>query len=479
MNKTLTKPGYADLDGIFHPESVAVVGASEGLVQMGLLRPFVTCGFPGKIYPVNHNGGEVLGLKVYKSIKDIPGRLDYVVFVTPASTISSLLEECAAKGVKAASFFTAGFGESGCDEGKALQEKIVEIARREGVRLIGPNCLGIYCPAGRISYIPDPPLKTGPVGFISQSGGNAVYIIRAGDPRGLGFSKVVSYGNGVDIDESELLEYMAGDDETEIIGLYIEGVKNGRRFLDTLKKAASRKPVIILKGGCTDTGKRAALSHTGSIAGSKEVWDSTVRESGAMTVNTMEDMVDYLVTFTYMPKLHGNRVGIAGWGGGASVQAADICEGEGFSVPPFPEELQRQMAGYWLRAGSILGNPVDTVSWTGNPDNFRNIIKCAANWDGIDILMLQIGVIGGLMGMATMLEFLPKVVDSYIDVIKAVRKPAAIVLHSNATAAGWEAFYVQAAKCREAGIPVYHSLQGAARALNAYYRYCSLKNPKI
>ncbi len=200
---------HTDLEYIFHPRSVAVVGVSQNPVQLGLMRPFITCGFAGPVYPVNRQGGEILGLKVYTSLNDIPGTVDYVVFGTPAPSIPRLLEDCAVKGVKVASLFTAGFGESGNAEGSALQDEICTIARRGGIRLIGPNCLGLYCPAGRISFIPDPPLEPGPVGFIAQSGGNSVYMIRAGAARGLSFSKVVSYGNAADIDESELLDYLA------------------------------------------------------------------------------------------------------------------------------------------------------------------------------------------------------------------------------------------------------------------------------
>lgn len=463
---------YTDLDYIFHPKSVAVVGVSPDPVQWGLIDPFIGCGFPGKLYPVHPNYQEVLGLKVYKSIKDIPGTVDYVVFGTPASSVPFVLQECALKGVKVVSFFTAGFSESGTEGGRRLEGEILNIARQSGIRLIGPNCLGLYCPRSRIGFIPDPPLEPGPVGFISQSGGNSIYFIRTGAARGLLFSKVISYGNGVDIDESELLEYMASDPETEIIAVYVEGVKNGRRFCQALQKAASVKPVIVLKSGQTGAGVRSCASHTGAMAGDWQVWDAAVRQSGALMVDSMEEMVDLAVTFRYMRHVTGRRAGVVGWGGGASVLAADVCEAEGLIVPPFPALLQAELIKYFPAAGSILTNPVDSVSWTKGSAGYQGIIKAVANWDGIDILILQAGLVAGLLSDKMMLEFYPKLVDIYLEGARNSPKPAAIILHSNVTSQWWTLFYQQAQRCFEAGIPVYHSFQGAVRAISRYYRYC-------
>ncbi len=491
------------LEYIFHPKSVAVVGVSRNPVQQGLMLPFITCAFPGPVYPVNREGGEILGRKAYRDLKEIPGPVDYVVFGTPAASIPGLLEDCAVKGVKVASMFTAGFGESGTTAGKALQDKIRAAARRGGIRLIGPNCLGLYCPAGRISFIPDPPLEPGPVGFIAQSGGNSVYAIRAGAARGLTFSKVVSYGNGVDIDESELLEYLAGDPETRIIGAYLEGIKDGRRFREALRRAAAAKPVIVMKAGNTGAGARTSASHTGALAGEHRVWETVIRGSGAIAVGSMEEMLDMMVAFRYLPRVTGKRVGIVGWGGGASVQAADECEAEGLIVPRFPESLKAELAGYWLSAGSILDNPVDTVSWTQLPkpviasaakqspgdnaedcsvapmesetprnDGFTHIIRAVAAWPDIDILILHIGVIGGLMSEADMLSFLPRIIDIYIESARTSGKPTAIVLHSNATPGTAAAFFTEAKRCQAAGLPVFDSFRHAARALRRYAEFC-------
>ncbi|MBI4331521.1 MAG: CoA-binding protein [Chloroflexi bacterium] len=460
------------LDSIFHPKSVAVVGVSNTPVQLGLMRPFLTCGFAGNIYPVHRDGGTILGLKVYRSIADIPGLVDYVVFGTPAASIPSLLEECAAKGVKAASFFTAGFGETGTEGGKSLERRILEIARYAGIRLIGPNCLGLYCPESHISFIPDSPLEPGSVGFISQSGGNSVYVIRAGASRGLTFSKVVSYGNAVDVDESELLEYLADDAATGVIGAYVEGVKDGERFRRALREAAAKKPVIVMKGGNTRSGARASASHTGALASQKHIWDSLLRESQAMGVESMEEMLDLLVAFRYMRPVRGTRAGIVGWGGGASVQAADECEAEGLDLPAFPPSLRNELARHWLPTGSILGNPVDTVSWSRDRAGFAKIIDAVAAWDGVDVLILHMGVIGGLMGLETMLELFPVVTGAYIEAAGKTSKPVAVVFHSNATPEVGAAFFEQARKCQQAAIPVYDSLGRTARAIVRYAGFC-------
>ncbi len=471
--EVMTIKGYADLDGIFHPRSVAVIGVSNVPVQAGLLEPFVTCGFKGNIYPVGRSGGEIFGLKIYPSLSEIPGPVDYAVFGTPAASVPSLIEECVRKGVKAASFFTGGFSEVGTAEGKELQARILGLARKGGMRLIGPNCLGLYCPGSRIAFIPDPPLGPGPVALFSQSGGNCVYAIRAGAPRGLRFSKVASYGNAVDIDESELLEYFAADAETKIIGGYIEGFKDGSRFDRALRTAASKKPVVIMKGGKTGAGARSCLSHTGSLAGGDGIWRTVARRNGALLVASMEEMIDSLVTFRFLPPVKGTRAAVVGWGGGASVQAADECEKEGLTLPCFPEAVQEEMANHWMKAGSILDNPVDTVSWTRDPKGFRGVIDAVARWDGADVLILHMGVIGGLMSLAAMLEYLPSVVDTYVEAIKSAGKPAAIILHSNATSDTWAAFYPEARKCVDAGVPVYHSFSGAARAIVRYSEWCN------
>jgi acyl-CoA synthetase (NDP forming) len=297
--------GNADLDMVFNPKSVAVVGvpadSSRHSMARTYVRALVECKFNGPIYPVNPKGGEINGLKIYPNVKDVPDSVDYVISCIPATLAPQLARDCVAKGVKAIQFFTSGFGEEGTEEGKRLEAEICDIARQGGIRLIGPNCMGVYCPKSGLSYALDYSTESGPVALICQSGGNAIYFVRHAAQRGVRFSKVVSFGNAVDVDESDLLEYLTNDTETKIIAAYIEGLKDGRRFSQVVRRAAAAKPVIIMKGGSTEAGARAVASHTGVLAGSARIWDGLLRQAGVIPASTLEELADIVVTLLYLP----------------------------------------------------------------------------------------------------------------------------------------------------------------------------------
>ena len=250
--------------------------------------------FEGRLYPVNPKVDEILGLKAYPNVRDIPGPVDHVICSIPAPLVPQLIEDCVAKGVKVVHMFTAGFSETGEEEGVRLEAKILQIAKRGGIRLIGPNCMGIYCPSSHISFDEAFPKESGVVGFFSQSGANASELAHMGALRGIHFSKVVSYGNALDLNEVELLEYFIQDPETEIIAAYIEGVKDGQRFVRLLREAAQVKPTIVLKGGRTQSGTGAVASHTGSLAGEDEVFDALCRQMGAIRVYSLEELADVI-----------------------------------------------------------------------------------------------------------------------------------------------------------------------------------------
>ena len=235
----------SDIDFLFHPQSIAIAGVKDVNVifNTGLmfLKALTTFGYPGKIYPLNPSGGEVMGLKIYKTVKEIPDQVDYLISAVPSKNTPQLVADAAVKGVKAIHFFTSGFGEIENAEGKRLQEEILEIARRGSIRIIGPNCLGLYCPKGGLTFNPDVSKECGPVAMISQSGGNASHTIAEGNSRGVYFSKIISMGNGADLNESDYLEYLTHDPDTRIITAYIEGIKDGPRFLKAIKAAAKNK----------------------------------------------------------------------------------------------------------------------------------------------------------------------------------------------------------------------------------------------
>ncbi|MEE8174054.1 MAG: CoA-binding protein, partial [Dehalococcoidia bacterium] len=288
------------LEYIFHPRSIAVVGAStqpSGSAANIFIEPLLILDYPGAIYPINPKGGELLGLKIYPTLADVPGPVDLATICVPAPLVPQVMADCAHKGVKLAQIFTAGFSESG-EAGERLEAEIAAIARRGGVRVIGPNCMGIYCPGTGLSFNPYFPRDSGAVGFLSQSGANINDVVEPGVHRGLHFSKVVSYGNACDLNECDFLEYLAGDPETQIIAMYIEGTRDGQRFIKALSQATRAKPVIILKGGRTRGGSRATLSHTGSLAGDDAVWDALCRQMGVIQAYNVEELIDVLVTFS-------------------------------------------------------------------------------------------------------------------------------------------------------------------------------------
>ncbi|MBI4766439.1 MAG: CoA-binding protein [Deltaproteobacteria bacterium] len=229
-----------DLDYLFHPQSIAIAGVKDVNIKFNpglmFLEALIKFGYKGRLYPLNLNGGKVLGLKVYKNVQEIPDPVDYIISAIPAKNTPQLVADASAKGVKAIHFFTSGFGEIENIEGEKLQAEILSLARRGGVRIIGPNCLGLYCPQGGLTFNPEVSRESGPVGMISQSGGNASHAIAEGNSRGIHFSKVISMGNGADLNESDYLEYLTHDPETKIITAYLEGIKEGPRFLKALRQ---------------------------------------------------------------------------------------------------------------------------------------------------------------------------------------------------------------------------------------------------
>ena len=361
------------LDLAFNPRSVAVVGASTNTFSMGYsyLNHLITHGFKGKIYPVTPRYSEILGYKAYAGLKDVPEPIDYVICCLSASKVPDLLKECSGKNVGVIHLFTGRFSETGQKDAKRLENEILRLINASGIRLIGPNCMGIYNPGHGLSFAYDFPTESGKVGLVFQSGGACSELVYYASQRGIRFSKVVSYGNALDLDESDMLEYLTNDKETEIIACYIEGVKDGNKFICSLKKAIAVKPVIILKAGQGLAGTKAAASHTASMAGNLNIWESSVRQAGAVMARSVEDMIDLIVSFYFMPAIKGNRVGILGGGGGLSVLSADEWEKAGFNIPPLSmqikEKIKQILPEMWW---DWLGNPLDLSIF---PKEVRNI----------------------------------------------------------------------------------------------------------
>lgn len=469
-----SKADAESLEYIFRPTSVAIIGVpSDPTSPTGtaLLDPFFEFEFDGKLYPVNPKGGEWRSLKVYPSLKEIPGPVDYAVVAIPASAAPKLMEECVQKGVKTVFFITAGFSELGTEEGRRLENEITEIARSGGVRILGPNCFGIYCPETRIASGLGLPKECGKVGLISQSGGGYFYTIREAASKGVRFSKAVSYGNACDLNESDFLEYFAKDPDTEVIAAYIEGVKDGQRFLKALKTAAEVKPVIVYKGGYTEVGSKTSASHTGSLAGQNLVWDAIFKQTGVIRVYSMDELIDVILLFLFMSPPKGRNIGILGVGGGASIHIADECERSGLRIPKLPAELLAKLRELTPEAGSMLGNPLDSQSSFWDAQKFAESIRVFARWQGIDLLILHLGVYTGpsaKMHIATMRARR----EAYVSAARECNRPVAMVLHSVVSSAeGCEEREKWQRSCNEARLPLYSSIGRAANAINKFIKY--------
>ena len=463
------------LEEIFHPRSVAFAGITVANPEhwtRNFLRAVLAFEFKGPIYLVNPRGGEVDGLHVYKKISDVPDNVDYVISTVPASASTQLVKDCALKGVKAIHFCTSGFSETGMEEGERLETQLTELAHSTGVRIIGPNCLGIYCPEAHLSFRPDFPKDSGPVGLICQSGGNAVTLIRRTEFRGVRFSKAVSYGNACDLDESDYLEYLADDYDTRIIGMYIEGIKDGKKFRRAAQKATREKTVVLLKGGVTEEGARTASGHTGSLAGSRTAWETLCKQLGIIMVNSIEEMADILVTLVFMPRLEGKRVALVGAGGGASVLISDEFGKRGLEVPPLPEALRKQMLEYTHIAGNILGNPIDYSQALTTFKGLAKTVRIISQWEEIDMI---IGFMGLMFDRLLLQQRLPILIKGILEEGSKSEKPLAMVIEPSIMAEEVELILPFIQKFSSYGVPVYYSFASAANAISKVFSYNEMR----
>jgi acyl-CoA synthetase (NDP forming) len=350
----------SQIEGLFNPGSVAVVGVPRGLKAGKLfLMALLDMGFPGPIYPVHPTAEEIEGLKAFPSVSSIPEPVDLAIVLVPHNQTLSVVKECASKGVKGAVLFTAGYKETGTYEGKALEEELLDVARSSGMRLIGPNCMGLYCPKTGLSFFPQLSREPGPVGIISHSGSLTNILGRMASQKGILFSKVVSLGNECDLTTVDFLNYLGRDPDTHLIGAYLEDIKKGPLFLRALQEVSRRKPVILWKLGLTPEGGRAAASHTGALAGSVEIWEGVVRQGGAIPVVGFEPWVDALMGFSLLNLPLGNRMAIISGPGGLAVSAAEACGSVGLRLAQLSSKTLSTLAGIVPPTGTSLRNPID------------------------------------------------------------------------------------------------------------------------
>ncbi|WP_051327578.1 acetate--CoA ligase family protein [Desulfatibacillum aliphaticivorans] len=377
----------------FNAESVAVVGATKPNISgfAGMFGCMHLFGFKGRLYPINPKLDEIYGHKAYPNLTALPEKVDLVIVSVPARVVPGVLRECVATGNKAVHIFTAGFKESGEEEGVRLQKEMKQIAVEGGLRVIGPNCMGFYVPNRRMLTWQMASKKSGPIALISQSGGNAQEITHYATGRyGIGFNKVVSYGNALTVESADFLDYLAGDDETEIITMYLEGLKNGRRFLKLAEKTNKKKPILIYKGGLSETGAQAVSSHTGALAGGPKIWHSFFRQTGCVLMESVEELAEVAMAFHYLPETKGPRTAVLGYGGGAGVSVADNCAKLNLALPDFSEDLLGKLREIIPPAGTIIRNPIDAMIAYFDFDVMGKIFKLMAESDEIDNVLMSI-----------------------------------------------------------------------------------------
>jgi acyl-CoA synthetase (NDP forming) len=472
-------PEGSSLGALFSPSSVAIVGASSNPFAGGyqFTRFLIDQGFRGRLYLVNPTATEILGLRVYPRLTEIlESSVDYVISCIPAEGVPSLLDDCSKKSVKLVHLFTARLKETGRDKETKLQDEILGKARKLGIRILGPNCMGIYYPRLGLSFNHELPRESGVVGGFFQSGGGAAEFVRYAALRGIRFSKIINYGNASDIDEVGLLDYFACDDETKVIASYIEGVKDGRAFIESLALAARKKPVIVLKGGRGKAGAQLALSHTASLAGSINVWQAALKQCGATRVRDFQELIDEVVAFTLLPPVIGRRAIVAGGGGGKSMVSADVWEEEGFELPALTAEFRKKLREKVPQLWDWVRNPIDASLFQGTPMVDVNVLEWLSSDDGFDIWVANLTQDDPLPKDIWENVLAPNFLNS-VTAIKKNGKPVVCVIETGETGPAemgtwkWRAIAETRRQLVDHGVAVFPSPERAAKATRRLVDY--------
>ena len=457
----------------FEPKSVAIVGASRtpGKIGNNILRNNLKLGYPGRIYPVNPGVSEIEGLRCYPSVAAIPESVELAVIAVPDRFVLDVLRDCRKKAVRGAIVISSGFSEAG-EEGIERQRQLVRIASEGHMRVIGPNTTGILNPAGRFTttFVDLKGVKPGDIGFVAQTGMFAGMMFQwIFSSQYFGLSKVVGLGNKADVMDHDAIDYLAQDEATRVVIMYLEGVKEGRRFLDSVKRLVRRKPLVVIKGGKTEAGAKAAQSHTGSLAGRDEIFGALFRQGGVIRVNDFEELLDYGKTFSYQPIPRGNRIAIVTLSGGAGVMASDAAVESGLALARLePETLAKikEKLPPWANPR----NPLDV-------EPLAEVVKAEGAYRlGLKAVLSDPGVDLALLIMSTFQ--MPQVHAEYV--LEATRaypqKPVAVCIIGDAS------IYSQFFRVmEEARIPVFVSVRRAVSSLAALHKYRrfleSLKEP--
>jgi acetyl coenzyme A synthetase (ADP forming)-like protein len=472
-------PVVEQMRTFFEPRSVAVVGASKKITKAGhvIFKNFADnkrrAVFKGEIYPVNPHEDYILAFKCYSSLKEIIGNIELVVIVVPAENVPQIMEEAAQKGTKAAVIVSGGFGEIGNHQ---LEEQVKAIAKKAGIRVLGPNCLGVYDPTTGVDmlFLPETKVLTtgdevvatprpmsGPISLVTQSGafGVAVLDYMAGEQ--LGLSKFVSFGNKIDVEEPEMLEYLLHDEKTRVILLYAESIEAGRDFMRVAKEVTRVKPVVALKSGKSEAGARAALSHTGAIAGSDKIYDSVFTQVGVIRVRDMEEFLDVGEALASQPPAEGNNVAVITSAGGPGIMAVDECESKGINVKKFSDETIKKFEKLKkegkLPSFATNSNPLD-LTGSATSEMFEL---------GTKILFEDPEVYGILLFG---LHHAPAMQEDYVDRIANLSKNYLKPIVACDIGETEMAMYIRR-RFDKLGVPAYSSPEDAARAMAALVHY--------
>lgn len=450
------------LEALFKPGSIAVVGASRqpGKIGYEILRNIKEYGYNGRIYPVNPQAKEILGFRVYPSISSIPDSIDMVVVSVPAHMVPDIIEEAGKKGAKVAVVISSGFKEIGRQD---LEEEIVLRAKKYGMRILGPNIFGVVYTPTRINASFGPKdVIPGHIAFITQSGALGIALMGMTIVERIGVSAIVSIGNKSDIDDADLLEYLANDEATKVILIYLEGVKDGKRFIEVARKVSLAKPIIVIKAGKTEVGAKAVASHTGSLAGNVLIYSTVFRQTGVLEARSVEEAFDWARTFSYSPEYKKGELVVVTNGGGAGVLVTDTLSMNGVQLSPPPETLVNVLKPK-LPGFASLGNPIDVTGMISN-EGYVDAVMSA-------LLDNNVGLVLAVYCQTAVTD--PTVIAG--ELIRRIKELGGLPKPLVASFIGGEEVYWAIQKLNNAGIPAFPMPERAASSVAALINYYRIR----
>jgi len=465
----------ANLDRLFKPKSIAIVGVSGKGFQFGgssYLSRLEECGFDGRLYPINPKISDLAGMKVFPSLDALPEVPDLAIVCVAARHVPDVLENCGRVGCRHIHILSSGFKELGTSEGADLETRVADISKRHDLQVVGPNCMGPYCPASGMTSYGESPGLSGALGLISQSGGITQRMTEYACSLGIGVAKAVSFGNAAVLDGCDFLEYMAHDEETRVIAMYLESVRDGRRLLKLAQEVNRTKPIVLLKGGESDVGQRTAASHTGAMAGGRESWDAFFRQTGVTRVRTLTEWMDAIAAFSLLPAPAGRGVFLGCGGGGSSVIAGDVANAEGLDVPAPTDATMDAFREFVPAIGSFAGNPLDNLWMSFDAPQLTHVLELVLEDPACAMILVDLLIPRKIYHALDFKDPTPEVIDFLIG--RPDRKPTVFSLdHDGGSAELASMGTDMRLRLFQAGIPAYPSVRRAARALMHLYRYHS------